>query len=54
MSSTLEQGDWNAELLPSDDLGTVVRELKDASPNGLTTGGLTLPLALQDKILIDD
>ncbi|MFC5060926.1 dihydrofolate reductase family protein [Actinomycetospora atypica] len=54
VSSTLEQVDWNAELLPADDLGTAVRQLKEACPNGVTTGGLTLPLALADLGLIDE
>ena len=54
VSSTLSQVDWNAELLPSADLGAAVRELKDASPNGITTGGLTLPLALVELGLIDE
>ena len=54
VSSTLSRVDWNAELLPSADLGTAVRELKDASPNGVVTGGLTLPLALAELGLIDE
>ena len=54
VSGTLERVDWNAELLPAGDLGAAVRQLKEESPRGLTTGGVTLPLALADLGLIDE
>ena len=53
VSSTLEQVDWNAELVRGD-LGEAVRQLKQGSGNGLFTGGVTLPLALAELGLIDE
>lgn len=53
VSSTLEQVDWNAELVRGD-LGTAVREIKQASSKGVLTGGVTLPLALAELGLIDE
>ncbi len=53
VSSTLEQVDWNAELLRGD-LETAVRELKSEPGNGLYVGGLQLPLALAEMGLIDE
>ena len=53
VSSTLEQVDWNAELVRGD-LGTAVRELKQESGNGLLVGGVKLPLALTELGLIDE
>src|SRR5664279_376982 len=53
VSSTLEQVDWNAELVRGD-LGEAVRQLKQGSGNGLLTGGVTLPLALAELGLIDE
>jgi len=53
VSSTLEQVDWNAELLPGD-LGEAVQQLKGESGNGLFVGGVTLPLALTELGLIDE
>jgi dihydrofolate reductase len=53
VSSTLNDVDWNAELLRGD-LGKAVQELKDQPGNGLLTGGLTLPLALAELGLIDE
>jgi dihydrofolate reductase len=52
VSSTLERVDWNAELVRGD-LGEAVRELKRESGKGLFTGGVTLPLALAERGLID-
>ncbi len=52
VSSTLEQVDWNAELLRGD-LEMAVRELKSEPGNGLYVGGLQLPLALAEMGLID-
>jgi dihydrofolate reductase len=53
VSSTLEQVDWNAELVGGD-LGTAVEQLKRASGKGLLTGGVQLPLALAQLGLIDE
>jgi dihydrofolate reductase len=53
VSSTLEQVDWNAELVRGD-LGQAVARLKQEPGNGLLTGGVTLPLALAELGLIDE
>lgn len=53
VSSTLEQVDWNAELVRGD-LGKAVQQLKRESGNGLFAGGVKLPLALTELGLIDE
>ena len=53
VSSTLEQVDWNAELLRGD-LETAIRQLKQEPGKGLLVGGVTLPRALADLGLIDE
>jgi dihydrofolate reductase len=53
VSSTLEQVDWNAELVRGD-LGKAVQQLKRESGNGLFVGGVKLPLALTELGLIDE
>jgi dihydrofolate reductase len=53
VSSTLEQVDWNAELLRGD-LGEAVQRLKQEPGEGLLTGGVQLPLALTELGLIDE
>ena len=53
VSSTLDQVDWNAELVQGD-LATAVQRLKDQPGEGIFVGGLTLPLALADLGLIDE
>ena len=53
VSSTLEQVDWNAELVRGD-LGKAVQRLKRESGEGLFTGGVKLPLALTELGLIDE
>jgi dihydrofolate reductase len=53
VSSTLEQVDWNAELVRGD-LGEAVQRLKRESGDGLFTGGVKLPLALTELGLIDE
>lgn len=53
VSSTLEDPDWNAELVRGD-LVDSVRRLKDEHERGLYVGGVTLPLALADAGLIDE
>jgi dihydrofolate reductase len=53
VSSTLEQVDWNAELVRGD-LGPAVQLLKRASGKGVLVGGVKLPLALTEMGLIDE
>jgi dihydrofolate reductase len=53
VSSTLSVVDWNAELLRGD-LGQAVQQLKQEPGDGLSVGGVTLPLALADLGLIDE
>ena len=53
VSSTLEQVDWNAELVRGD-LGAAVRQLKAVPGKGLLVGGVQLPLALAELGLIDE
>ncbi len=53
VSSTLEQVDWNAELVRGD-LGEAVQELKQEPGKGLGVGGVKLPLALAELGLIDE
>ena len=53
VSSTLDQVDWNAELVRGD-LGKAVQQLKQEPGNGTGTGGVKLPLALAELGLIDE
>lgn len=53
VSSTLDQVDWNAELLRGD-LRQAVEQLKQQPGKGLFVGGVTLPLALANLGLIDE
>ena len=53
VSSTLEQVDWNAELVRGD-LGEAVQKLKREPGEGLLVGGVKLPLALMELDLIDE
>ena len=53
VSSTLDQVDWNAELVRGD-LGTAIQQLKQESGKGLLVGGVKLPLALAELGLIDE
>ena len=53
VSSTLETVDWTAELVRGD-LREAVRRLKDQPGEGLSTGGVRLPLALAELGLIDE
>src|SRR5216117_3511753 len=53
VSSTLEQVDWNAELVRGD-LGAAVQQLKREPGKGLLTGGVKLPLTLAELGLIDE
>ena len=53
VSSTLEQVDWNAELVRGD-LGEAVQQLKQEPGEGLYVGGVQLPQALTELGLIDE
>ena len=53
VSSTLDGVDWNAELVRGD-LGRAVQQLKQEPGEGLSVGGVTLPLALAELGLIDE
>lgn len=53
VSSTLDQVDWNAELVRGD-LGKAVQELKREPGNGLFVGGLNLARSLTELGLIDE
>lgn len=53
VSNTLEQVDWNAELIRGD-LKKAVQQLKREPGNGILTGGVTLPFALAELGLIDE
>ncbi len=53
VSRTLDEVDWNAELVRGD-LATAVRKLKLVPGKGLFVGGVTLPLALAELGLIDE
>jgi dihydrofolate reductase len=53
VSSTLEQVDWNSELVRGD-LRTAVQALKQQPGKGLFTGGVKLPMALAELGLIDE
>ncbi len=53
VSSTLDQVDWNAELVRGD-LEKAVQQLKRESGKGLLVGGVKLPLALAELGLIDE
>ena len=53
VSGTLDQVDWNAELVQGD-LEKAVQQLKSQPGTGVFVGGVTLPLALADLGLIDE
>jgi dihydrofolate reductase len=53
VSSTLDQVDWNAEIVRGD-LGEAVQRLKQEPGKGLYVGGVTLPQALAELGLIDE
>jgi dihydrofolate reductase len=53
VSNTLEQVDWNAELIRGD-LGKAIQKLKQESGKGLIVGGVMLPMALAELGLIDE
>jgi dihydrofolate reductase len=53
VSSTLDRVDWNAELVRGD-LGTAVQQLKQEPGQGLSVGGLKLPLALAELGMVDE
>jgi dihydrofolate reductase len=53
VSSTLDQVDWNAELVRGD-LGKAVQQLKREPGKGLFVGGVKLALSLTELGLIDE
>jgi len=53
VSSTLDNVDWNAEVVRGD-LGNAVQQLKRESGRGLLVAGVQLPLALAELGLIDE
>ena len=53
VSTTLDQADWNAELVRGD-LGDAVRQLKSEPGDGLFVGGEKLALSLTELGLIDE
>ncbi|WP_148575455.1 dihydrofolate reductase family protein [Nocardioides caldifontis] len=53
VSSTLEELDWNAEVV-NGDLGEVVDRLRRAHPGGIFVGGAQLAQALTERRLIDE
>lgn len=53
VSGTLGEVDWNAELVHGD-LAQAIQQLKDEPGEGLSVGGVQLPLALADLGLIDE
>ena len=53
VSRTLDQVDWNAELVQGD-LEKAVQQLKQEPGSGLYVGGVTLPRALAELGLIDE
>ncbi|GAA1855930.1 dihydrofolate reductase family protein [Myceligenerans crystallogenes] len=53
VSSTLDEVDWNAELVHGD-LSQAVQRLKQEPGERLWVGGVTLPAALADLGLIDE
>ena len=52
-SRTMDQVDWNAELIRGD-LKKAVPQLKRESGKGVLVGGVKLPLALAELGLIDE
>ena len=53
VSTTLEQVDWNAELVHGE-LGPAVEQIKRESGKGVLAGGVKVPLALTELGLIDE
>ncbi|MBT2473793.1 dihydrofolate reductase family protein [Microbacterium sp. ISL-103] len=53
VSSTLSSVDWNAELIRGD-LAQAIQLLKQQPGEGMSVGGVTLPLALAELGLIDE
>lgn len=53
VSSTLQQADWNTEILRGD-FAKTIRDLKEQPGNGLAVAGAKLGLALTELGLIDE
>src|ERR1041385_4320249 len=54
VSNTLARVDWNAQLVRGDQLEQAVQQLKAQPGMGIFVGGVTLPLALAERGLIDE
>ncbi len=54
VSDSLEQADWNAEIIRGAVLEQTIRHLKQQSGKGLALGGVTLPQTLAELGLIDE
>lgn len=54
VSDTLAGVDWNAELIRGRDLLETVRRLKQEPGQGISAGGVRMPLALAEAGLIDE
>ena len=54
VSNTMKEADWNAEILRGDQLIETVERLKKEPGKGLYTAGVTLPLVLAERGLIDE
>lgn len=54
VSNSLQQVNWNAEIIRGEELKKTVEQLKKDSSRYLFTGGVKLPLALAELGLIDE
>lgn len=54
VSDTLDQVDWNAELVRGNDIKNTIQQLKMQSSKGLFVGGVMLPKKLVELGLIDE
>lgn len=54
VSDSLEEVDWNTELVRGRDLESTVQKLKAQEGRGILVGGVQMPLALAELGLIDD
>jgi dihydrofolate reductase len=54
VSNTMKEAGWNTEILRGDQLIETVERLKQQPGKGLYTAGVTLPLALAERGLIDE
>ena len=54
VSDSLDQVDWNAEIIRGDQLESTIRRLKSGTGRGLLVGGVRLPAVLAERGLIDE